>query len=64
VLVAAALGAVLAGCGSDDEAGPTTAPAGYQQNQSRIVIGSGQRTTNGNLRLQPETHTDYVVGVR
>lgn len=40
--------------------------AGYQQNQSRIAIGSGEKTGRGDsstqstLRFLPEDHTDFV----
>jgi len=40
--------------------------AGYQQNQSRIAIGSGEKTgrgersTQSTLRFLPEDHTDFV----
>lgn len=43
--------------------------AGYQQNQSRIAIGSGQKTGLGNDATQtkfdflPEHHTDFVFAV-
>ncbi len=43
--------------------------AGYQQNQSRIAIGSGQKTGRGERATQtkfdflPEHHTDFVFAV-
>ena len=50
---------------------PTDNPAkqGYQQNQSRIAIGSGEKTGRGNRATQtkynflPEHHTDFVFAV-
>jgi rod shape determining protein RodA len=50
---------------------PTDNPAkqGYQQNQSRIAIGSGEKTGRGNnatqtkLNFLPEHHTDFVFAV-
>jgi rod shape determining protein RodA len=50
---------------------PTDNPAkqGYQQNQSRIAIGSGQKTGRGSHATQtkynflPEHHTDFVFAV-
>ena len=50
---------------------PTDNPAkqGYQQNQSRIAIGSGEKTGRGNRATQtkynflPEHHTDFVYAV-
>jgi rod shape determining protein RodA len=50
---------------------PTDNPAdqGYQQNQSRIAIGSGQKTGRGNRATQtsynflPEHHTDFIFAV-
>jgi rod shape determining protein RodA len=51
---------------------PSDDPAdqGYQQNQSRIAIGSGERTGRGtahatqtNLNFLPEHHTDFVFAV-
>jgi rod shape determining protein RodA len=45
------------------------ADAGYQQNQSRIAIGSGQQTGRGEratqtrLNFLPEHHTDFVFAV-
>ena len=43
--------------------------AGYQQNQSRIAIGSGEKTGRGNRATQtkynflPEHHTDFIFAV-
>lgn len=43
--------------------------AGYQQNQSLIAVGAGQRTGRGelssqtNLSFLPETHTDFIFAV-
>jgi rod shape determining protein RodA len=50
---------------------PSDNPAnqGYQQNQSRIAIGSGEKTGRGNgstqtkLNFLPEHHTDFVFAV-
>jgi rod shape determining protein RodA len=50
---------------------PSDNPAkqGYQQNQSRIAIGSGEKTGRGNHATQtkynflPEHHTDFVFAV-
>jgi rod shape determining protein RodA len=50
---------------------PTENPAkqGYQQNQSRIAIGSGQKTGRGEratqtkLNFLPEHHTDFIFAV-
>jgi rod shape determining protein RodA len=50
---------------------PTENPAkdGYQQNQSRIAIGSGEKTGRGEratqtkLNFLPEHHTDFVFAV-
>jgi rod shape determining protein RodA len=50
---------------------PTDNPAkqGYQQNQSRIAIGSGEKTGRGDRATQtkynflPEHHTDFVFAV-
>jgi len=50
---------------------PTDNPAkqGYQQNQSRIAIGSGEKTGRGEratqtrLNFLPEHHTDFVFAV-
>jgi len=50
---------------------PTANPAkqGYQQNQSRIAIGSGQKTGRGDgatqtrLNFLPEHHTDFIFAV-
>jgi rod shape determining protein RodA len=50
---------------------PTDNPAkqGYQQNQSRIAIGSGEKTGRGDratqtkLNFLPEHHTDFVFAV-
>lgn len=50
---------------------PTDDPgdAGYQQNQSRIAIGSGEKTGRGSAATQsqydflPEKHTDFVFAV-
>jgi rod shape determining protein RodA len=50
---------------------PTDDPSktGYQQNQSRIAIGSGEKTGRGNRATQtkynflPEHHTDFVFAV-
>jgi rod shape determining protein RodA len=50
---------------------PTDNPAkqGYQQNQSKIAIGAGQRTGRGDqasqtkLNFLPEHHTDFVFAV-
>ncbi len=50
---------------------PTDNPAkqGYQQNQSRIAIGSGEKTGRGRnatqtkLNFLPEHHTDFVFAV-
>jgi rod shape determining protein RodA len=50
---------------------PTDNPAdqGYQQNQSRIAIGSGEKTGRGNKSTQtaynflPEHHTDFIFAV-
>ena len=50
---------------------PTDNPAkqGYQQNQSRIAIGSGEKTGRGDRATQtkynflPEHHTDFVYAV-
>lgn len=51
---------------------PSDNPAkeGYQQNQSRIAIGSGQRTGRGieratqtRLNFLPEHHTDFIFAV-
>jgi rod shape determining protein RodA len=50
---------------------PSDNPAkqGYQQNQSRIAIGSGQKTGRGNratqtkLNFLPEHHTDFIFAV-
>ncbi len=50
---------------------PSDNPAeqGYQQNQSRIAIGSGQKTGRGDhatqtkLNFLPEHHTDFVFAV-
>ena len=50
---------------------PTDNPAkeGYQQNQSRIAIGSGQKTGRGDratqtkLNFLPEHHTDFIFAV-
>ncbi|MDX6697271.1 MAG: rod shape determining protein RodA [Solirubrobacteraceae bacterium] len=45
------------------------ANAGYQQNQSRIAIGAGQKTGRGDhatqtrLNFLPEHHTDFVFAV-
>jgi rod shape determining protein RodA len=45
------------------------AAAGYQQNQSRIAIGSGEKTGRGDAATQtkfnflPEHHTDFVFAV-
>ena len=46
------------------------ADAGYQQNQSRIAIGSGQKTGRGaeratqtRLNFLPEHHTDFIFAV-
>lgn len=50
---------------------PTDNPGdeGYQQNQSRIAVGAGQRTGRGDLSSQtrlnflPEHHTDFIFAV-
>ena len=50
---------------------PTDNPAkeGYQQNQSRIAIGSGEKTGRGDRATQtkysflPEQHTDFIFAV-
>ncbi|MDX6641295.1 MAG: rod shape determining protein RodA [Solirubrobacteraceae bacterium] len=50
---------------------PTDNPAkqGYQQNQSKIAIGAGQKTGRGNQATQtkldflPEHHTDFIFAV-
>ena len=50
---------------------PTDNPAkqGYQQNQSRIAIGSGEKTGRGDRATQtrfnflPEHHTDFIFAV-
>jgi rod shape determining protein RodA len=50
---------------------PTDDPgdAGYQQNQSRIAIGSGEKTGRGDSATQsqydflPEKHTDFIFAV-
>ncbi|HSD80024.1 MAG TPA: FtsW/RodA/SpoVE family cell cycle protein [Solirubrobacteraceae bacterium] len=50
---------------------PTENPAkqGYQQNQSRIAIGSGEKTGRGDratqtkLNFLPEHHTDFIFAV-
>lgn len=50
---------------------PTDDPgdAGYQQNQSRIAIGSGEKTGRGEAATQsqydflPEKHTDFIFAV-
>jgi rod shape determining protein RodA len=50
---------------------PTENPAkqGYQQNQSRIAIGAGQKTGRGDratqtkLNFLPEHHTDFIFAV-
>jgi rod shape determining protein RodA len=50
---------------------PSDNPAnqGYQQNQSRIAIGAGQKTGRGNqatqtrLNFLPEHHTDFIFAV-
>jgi rod shape determining protein RodA len=50
---------------------PTDNPAkqGYQQNQSKIAIGSGQKTGRGahatqtKLNFLPEHHTDFIFAV-
>lgn len=50
---------------------PTDDPGdeGYQQNQSRIAVGAGQRTGRGELSSQtrlnflPEHHTDFIFAV-
>lgn len=50
---------------------PTDNPGdeGYQQNQSRIAVGAGQRTGRGELSSQtrlnflPEHHTDFIFAV-
>jgi rod shape determining protein RodA len=50
---------------------PSENPAdqGYQQNQSRIAIGSGEKTGRGDLATQtklnflPEHHTDFIFAV-
>src|SRR4051812_24548222 len=50
---------------------PSENPAdqGYQQNQSRIAIGSGEKTGRGELATQtklnflPEHHTDFIFAV-
>jgi rod shape determining protein RodA len=50
---------------------PSDNPAkqGYQQNQSRIAIGSGEKTGRGNnstqtkLNFLPEHHTDFIFAV-
>ena len=50
---------------------PTDNPAkqGYQQNQSQIAIGSGQKTGRGDqatqtkLNFLPEHHTDFIFAV-
>ncbi|MBJ7331448.1 MAG: rod shape-determining protein RodA [Solirubrobacteraceae bacterium] len=50
---------------------PTDNPGdeGYQQNQSRIAVGAGQRTGRGELASQtrlnflPEHHTDFIFAV-
>jgi rod shape determining protein RodA len=50
---------------------PTDNPSeqGYQQNQARIAIGSGQKTGRGDLASQtrfnflPEHHTDFIFAV-
>ena len=50
---------------------PTDNPAkeGYQQNQSKIAIGAGQKTGRGNQATQtkldflPEHHTDFIFSV-
>jgi rod shape determining protein RodA len=45
------------------------ADAGYQQNQAKIAIGSGQKTGRGNQATQtrldfvPERHTDFIFAV-
>jgi rod shape determining protein RodA len=45
------------------------ASAGYQQNQSRIAIGSGEKTGRGDAATQtkfnflPEHHTDFIFAV-
>ena len=45
------------------------ADAGYQQNQSRIAIGAGQKTGRGDratqtrLNFLPEHHTDFIFAV-
>jgi rod shape determining protein RodA len=45
------------------------ASAGYQQNQSRIAIGSGEKTGRGDNSTQtqldflPEDHTDFIFAV-
>jgi rod shape determining protein RodA len=45
------------------------AKAGYQQNQSRIAIGSGEKTGRGDRATQtkynflPEHHTDFIFAV-
>ena len=47
----------------------TTNKEGYQQNQSRIAIGSGEKTGRGDRATQtkydflPEHHTDFVFAV-
>jgi rod shape determining protein RodA len=47
----------------------TSNKEGYQQNQSRIAIGSGEKTGRGNRATQtkynflPEHHTDFVFAV-
>jgi beta-N-acetylhexosaminidase len=47
--VAASLGALAAGCGGDDDAAKLR---GYQQNQSLIAIGSGQKAAAPRLTLR------------
>ena len=50
---------------------PTSNPGkeGYQQNQSKIAIGAGQKTGRGDqatqtrLKFLPESHTDFVFAV-
>jgi rod shape determining protein RodA len=50
---------------------PTGNPSkqGYQQNQSKIAIGAGQKTGRGDqatqtrLRFLPESHTDFIFAV-
>ena len=47
----------------------TSSDEGYQQNQSRIAIGAGEKTGRGEqatqtkLNFLPEHHTDFVFAV-